>query len=447
MEFPLIAPPRRHRRTSLSSAAALLMFGGISPAAMAQQYDPFDRLGTLQGSDNPFGRDRNVGVSERPRPAYNAVPIKAGSLQIMPQLVTKLDLDDNIYALQTPRSNDEILLFRPRLSIGRPSPNMAWSIAGEYEGTRYLQHSSENTNDYAVQGSARYTIRRDTILDLRLLQSRDSEERASPDSLTGIVRPNQFYRSEAFGELSHSFNRLRLRGTLDYERRNYLDNRDAAGNEIDQDFRDHSTLTGSMIVEYGLSPSFAVFTAASANSRDYRTRIGPVPARDSSGYELALGANFDVGHLMRGSLRLGYLEQDYKDPLFNDVNGLLVRGELAYFVTPLVTLTAKIDRNVSETGVIEAAGYVRTAASFRADYELLRNLILRAEVGNEHRNFVGADRRDNRFTGDLSATYLISPRWSLQMSLNHRGQNSSGLLSGRDFSENRLSIGAVLKGL
>jgi hypothetical protein len=116
-------------------------------------------------------------------------------------------------------------------------------------------------------------------------------------------------------------------------------------------------------------------------------------------------------------------------------------------VTPLVTLTAKIDRNVSETGVIEAAGYVRTAASFRADYELLRNLILRAEVGNEHRNFVGADRRDNRFTGDLSATYLISPRWSLQMSLNHRGQNSSGLLSGRDFSENRLSIGAVLKGL
>jgi len=150
---------------------------------------------------------------------------------------------------------------------------------------------------------------------------------------------------------------------------------------------------------------------------------------------------------MRGSLRLGYLEQDYKDPLFNDVNGLLVRGELAYFVTPLVTLTAKIDRNVAETGVIEAAGYVRTAASFRADYELLRNLILRAEVGNEHRNFVGADRRDNRFTGDLSATYLISPRWSLQMSLNHRGQNSSGLLSGRDFSENRLSIGAVLKGL
>src|ERR1044072_3209428 len=166
MELAVLALPRRHRPTSLS-AAALLMFGGISPAAMAQQYDPFDRLGTLQGSDNPFGRGRNVGVAERPRPAYDAGPIKVGSLAILPQLVTKLDLDDNIYALPAPRSNDEILLFRPRLSIGRPSPNLAWSIAGEYEGKRYLRNGSENTNDYAAQGNAHYTIQRDTILDLR----------------------------------------------------------------------------------------------------------------------------------------------------------------------------------------------------------------------------------------------------------------------------------------
>ncbi|MBK5264077.1 MAG: outer membrane beta-barrel protein, partial [Alphaproteobacteria bacterium] len=328
MTFPA---PSHVRSAGLSSLATLLMLGGITPAAMAQQYDPFDRLGTLQGSDNPFGRDRNVGVSERSRPDYEAVPIKAGSLEIMPQLVTKLDLDDNIYALNAPRVGDGILHIRPRLSIGRPSPDLAWSIAGEYEGTRYFQNGSENTDDYAVQGSARYTIRRNTILDLRLLQSRNSEERTSPDSPAAIVRPNRFDRSEAYGELAHSFNRLRLRGTLDYERRNYIDNHDNAGNEIDQDFRDRSTLTGSMIAEYAFSPSFALFTAASSNTRDYRARTGLLPARDSSGYELALGANFELGRLMRGSLRLGYLEQDYKDPLFNDVGGLLVRGELAYF--------------------------------------------------------------------------------------------------------------------
>jgi hypothetical protein len=68
-------------------------------------------------------------------------------------------------------------------------------------------------------------------------------------------------------------------------------------------------------------------------------------------------------------------------------------------------------------------------------------------VGNEHRSFVGADRRDDRFTGDLGATWLLSPRWSLQMGFSHRGQDSKGLLQGRDFSENRLSLGAVFKGL
>ncbi|MBK5265363.1 MAG: outer membrane beta-barrel protein, partial [Alphaproteobacteria bacterium] len=132
---------------------------------------------------------------------------------------------------------------------------------------------------------------------------------------------------------------------------------------------------------------------------------------------------------------------------FNDVGGLLVRGELAYFITPLVTLTAKVNRDVAETGVIEAAGYVRTTASLRADYELLRNVILRAEAENEHRNFVGINRQDDRFTGDLSATWLVSPRWSMQMGFSHRGQDSSGLLSGRDFSENRMSVSAVFKGL
>jgi hypothetical protein len=433
-------------RLTLSSATALLLLGG-APMAHAQSFDPFERLGTLQGSDNPFGRDRNIGVAERPRPEYEAVPIKAGSLAIMPQLVAGLELNDNIYALSSPRVNDEILRIRPRLRIARPSPNLALSLAGEYDGTRYFRNSTENTNDYTAQGNAHYTISRDTIFDLGLVHSRESEDRASPDSLAGLARPNRFYRSEAYGALTHSFNRLRLRGTLDYERRNYLSNRDGAGNMVDQNFRDRSTLTGAVIAEYGLSPSFALFVAGSANQRDYRTRIGPVPARDSSGYEAAFGANFELGRLMRGSLRLGYLEQDYKDPVFRDVDGLLIRGELAYFVTPLVTLTAKVDRDVAETGVIEAAGYVRTTTSLRADYELLRNLILRAQVGNEHRSFVGADRRDDRFTGDLGATWLLSPRWSLQMGFSHRGQDSKGLLQGRDFSENRLSLGAVFKGL
>ena len=432
---------------TLKKWAAFLLLSAPCAPAWTQQYDPFDRLGTLQGNDNPFGRDRNVGVSERPRPDYATVPIKAGSWEITPQVAAEASYDDNIYSTHSDRVDDLILRARPRLAIARPDPNFTVSLAGEYEAARYLSNGSENADTYALKGDLRATVRRNTVFSLRVLQAREAEARFSPDSEEGIVRPNRFDISEAYGEAVHTFNLLRLRGTIDYERRNYHDNHDQADAVIDQDFRDRGTLTGSAIAEYALSPSVSLFAAGSANWRDYATRIGPVPARDSKGYELALGSSFEIGHLMRASLRLGYLDQNYRDPAFADVNGALVRGELAYFVTPLVTLTAKVDRSVVDSGLAGSAGYLRTAYSLKVDYELLRNLILGAELGQEHRRYNGIDRDDDGFMGRFAASYLISPRWALRAEFRHRGQDSSGIAAGRDFGGNQVTVGAVFKGL
>lgn len=429
---------------------ALLSVAGLAclaaPAA-AQQYDPFDRLGTIQPRENIFGRDRVVGVLDRPRPAYAAQPIRAGSLNIMPQIVGTLEFDDNVFATDENRVSDGIVRLRPRVSVVRPDPDLTLSLAGEAEFTRYMSRQSENSDQCAVEGRGRYTISRETLVDLRLLQARAIEERTSPDSLTGLARPNRFDISEAYGEVRHEVGRIRVRTTLDWERRNYQDNRNPLGAVIDQDFRDRSTVTIGTIGEYAFSPRFAVFVAGSANARDYRTRIGPIPARDSRGWELAAGASFEVGKLMRGALRLGYLSQNYRSPQFRDVNGVLVRGELSYFITPLVTITATADRSVVETGVLEAAGYLRTAGGLRVDYELLRNLILQGEVGYERRRFNAVDRRDGRFAAGLTATYLVSPRWSVRGEYRYRSQDSEGLIPGRDFGQNRALVSLVFKGL
>src|SRR3546814_19015639 len=126
--------------------------------------------------------------------------------------------------------------------------------------------------------------------------------------------------------------------------------------------------------DLALSPSVALFVAGSLGKRDYRERSGPVAARDSTGFDLAAGASFELGRKARGSLRLGYLHQDYKAAEFEDVSGFLVRGELAYFLTPLVTLTGTVDRGIKETGVNGAPGYLATHMTLRAAYDLLRNL-------------------------------------------------------------------------
>ncbi|WP_066819568.1 outer membrane beta-barrel protein [Sphingomonas mali] len=418
----------------------------ITGTAFAQVSDATDSVGQAPPS-SAFGRDRNVSVMEREHPEYDPVPIHVGILELTPSMAIGTGYDDNLYAVNAPRIGDAYLHIVPRLKIVRPSPNLKLTLNGEFDLTRYASRISENQTNYRLDGGAHYVISNDTTLDLTGLYGRFAQERTEPDSPALVQRPIRFTISEATGTVTHVFNRLRVRGVLDVENRNYRDGRDALGNVVDEDFRDRTTVTGTGIVEYALSPSISLFGAGSYNIRDYRTRIGPVPARDSQGYEAAVGSSFELGAKIRGSLRLGYLEQKYREPFFADIRGMLVRGDVEYFLTPLVTLTGTIDRRVNETGILGAAGYLSTTMTLRADYELLRNLILSASVEKEARNFNNIDRDDDRWTYRASGTYRLSPRVALRADVLRRSQSSVGTVLGREFEKMRVSFGVTLSGL
>jgi hypothetical protein len=418
----------------------------ITGTAFAQVSDATDSV----GQDSPasaFGRDRNVSVMEREHPEYDPVPIDLGILELTPSMAIGTGYDDNLYAVNTPRIGDAYLHIVPRLKIVRPSPDLKLTLNGQVDLTRYASRITENQTNYRFDGSAHYVISNALTVDLSALHGRFAQERTDPDSPALVQRPIRFTISEATGAATYVFNRLRLRGVLDVENRNYRDGRDALGVVVVEDFRDRTTVTGTGIAEYALSPSISLFGVGSYNIRDYRTRIGPVPARDSQGYEVALGSSFELGAKIRGSLRAGYLKQNYRDPFFADIGGVLVRGDVEYFLTPLVTLTGTIDRRVNETGILGAAGYLSTTATLRADYELLRNLILSASVERETRNFNNIDRNDDRWTYRASGTYRLSPRVALRADVLRRSQSSTGILPGREFEKMRVSFGVTLSGL
>lgn len=425
---------------------SLLGSCGVAAPALAQQSDATDGLGSVS-SENSFGRDRNVSVLERRRPDYTAEPIHVGTLELMPRIAVGAGYDDNLFAQPNDEIGDAYVRIRPRFSLVRPSPNLKLSLDGELDLLRYADRSSENTTQYSVNAGALYTISRSDTLNLTARHGRYSQERVSPDSPTQASRPVRFTVNGGTATYTHVFNRLRVRGVVDVENRNYRDSLTPGGEEIDQDFRDHTTYTGTAIGEYALSPSVALFVAGSVNKRDYRERIGPVAARDSKGFDLAAGASFELGRKARGSLRLGYLHQDYRPTEFEDVSGFLVRGELAYFLTPLVTVTGTIDRGVKETGVSGATGYLATNMTLRADYELLRNLIISAGGELEKRDFNNIDRRDDRWTWRGSASYLVSKRMALRFDLQRRTQSSWGFNAGREFTDNRVSVGVTFSGL
>ncbi|MDR7061011.1 MULTISPECIES: outer membrane beta-barrel protein [unclassified Sphingopyxis] len=425
---------------------ALLGSCGFAVPALAQQSDATDGLGSVS-SENSFGRDRNIGVLERRRPDYTPEPIQLGVLELMPRMAIGAGYDDNLYAQEDDRIGDAYLRIRPRVSLVRPSPTLKLSLDGELDLLRYADRASENATQYSVNAGALYTISKSDTLNLTLRNGRYSQERVSPDSPTQASRPVRFTLSGATATYTHVFNRLRVRGVVDVENRNYSNSVTPLGDPIDQDFRDHTTYTGTAVGEYALSPSIALFVAGSLNKRDYRERIGPVAARDSKGFELAGGASFELGRKARGALRLGYFQQDYRPVEFEDVSGLLVRGELAYFLTPLVTITGTVDRGIKETGVNGATGYLATNMTLRADYELLRNLIISAGGELEKRDFNNIDRKDDRWTWRGSASYLVSKRMALRFDVQRRTQSSWGATAGREFTDNRVSVGLTFSGL
>ncbi|MBJ7498469.1 MAG: outer membrane beta-barrel protein [Sphingopyxis sp.] len=425
---------------------SLLGSCGVAAPALAQQSDATDGLGSVS-SENSFGRDRNVSVLERRRPDYTPEPIHVGTLELLPRMAIGVGYDDNLYAQPDDEIGDAYVRIRPRLSLVRPSPDLKLSLDGELDLLRYADRSRENATQYSVNAGALYTISRSDTLNLTLRNGRYSQERVSPDSPTQASRPIRFTLSGGTATYTHVFNRLRVRGVVDVENRNYGDSLTPGGEEIDQDFRDHTIYTGTAIGEYALSPSIALFVAGSVNKRDYRERTGPVAARDSNGFDFAAGASFELGRKARGSLRFGYLHQDYRPAEFEDVSGFLVRGELAYFLTPLVTITGTVDRGIRETGVNGATGYLATNMTLRADYELLRNLIISAGGELEKRDFNNIDRKDDRWTWRGSASYLVSKRLALRFDVQRRTQSSQGLTAGREFADNRASVGVTFSGL
>src|SRR3546814_20860231 len=76
--------------------------------------------------------------------------------------------------------------------------------------------------------------------------------------------------------------------------------------------------------------------------------------------------------------------------------------------------------------------------TLRADYELLRNLIISAGGELEKRDFNNIDRQDDRWTWRANASWLVSKRMALRFDVQRRTQSSWGFNAGREFTDNRV---------
>lgn len=431
-----------NRLLLLGSTAVVL--SATAGAASAQAIG--DSIVTSQAGSTSFVRDRNVSVRQRPRAEYEAVGLHAGGFMIYPRVIATVEHDDNIYASSVNEQDDTIWRVQPELSATSTWSRHMLSAYVRTTFNRFSDHSSENSDEWQAGASGRLDILRSANISGGADFGRFTEPRTSTTTQFASAVPIQFDQQQVYVLGTKEFNRLRLTGRVDYRNYDYHDGRTATGALVEQDDRDRdiTILTGR--ADYAVSPDTAVFVQVSGNWRNYDLKRPQVLfSRDSDGVEVLAGANFELSNVTRGEIGVGYLQQKYDDPAFDQIEGFGARGQLEWFPTQLTTVTFNASRVIEDSGIPGSAGYINTSLGAQIDHELLRNVILTGLLSYGHDDYDRLDRQDKRLRAGVSATYLLNRGVGLTVGYSHSKQDSSGRDSGFDYRINRFGATVTLQ--
>lgn len=392
--------------------------------------------------DALFKRGENVGVLERPRPGYEALGVRAGGFIVYPSLTLRAEYDDNLFARPEAQS-DTIITTTPSLEVRSDWPRHAVTLSADANLRRHDRFKSEDTDTWSVAGRGRLDVTRDTTLSGGASFADRVEPRTAATSAVEPAEPVQYQVESANLVATHQLSRVKLVGRAELARYDYRDAQDVAGGVIDEDYRDRSEIDLRAKVAYAHSPSTAFFAEVGAQQMNYERSVGP--NRDSEGLTALAGVDLEITRLITGEFSVGYLHQSFNDPAYEDISNPHYRMRIDWYPTPLITVGLTATQRVNDSPLAEAPAFLARTVEVKADYELLRNLIVSGQIHGADEDYRGIDRRDRRYGASLSANYLVNRTVGVSMRYKFETLNSSGVSQGRDFDDQSISLALVFQ--
>jgi hypothetical protein len=436
------------RRGALRGSRTLLpvLLLAIASAASAQDADR-DRIDEREAREHELRLSQQSpralidnAVVQRLRPGYDAEGIAIGGFRAYPKVAVQLAYDTNALRAQVDAA-DETAVIRPSLSIQSSWERHSLTLDASAAIERYARHGFENAESYDVTLGGVVDFGLGGHLHGLAHVGRNIEDRGSVGDLFPDGEPVRYHKQQLAGGIEEHLPGLFASLDGDFSRYRYDEVTDQ-GVTFSQDYRNRDETRAKGQVALRIAPRMAFFTEVSANSVRYDSQ--PAQADFSShGQSVLAGITFQLPAMLSGEIGIGYIRQAYDELPLGPVYGLTYDLAALWNVTPLLTLTVGVHRSIQQTPYSQAPSIIETRFETKADYELLRNLIVHAEGTVTLDDFGKLIPVDRRFDLSIGGRYLMNRTLSADLVVEwQRQQARSSFLRSYDGTAVRIGLTA-----
>jgi hypothetical protein len=392
-----------------------------------------------------FDPDKSADVMSRPRPEFDARGVRLGSFMLFPSITAGVAYHDNVFNVSDALLPQEDFLFTltPTLKLNSDWGRHALNLFAESKSYFYQDFSDEDRTDWKVGGDARLDIFGGTNLTIDGVYEEQTEAR-STDPTFAQFDQNEFSHWGVGATLNHVGGRFRGSIGTRYDETDFDDTRRRFVNAVNlfpaadpfcptgrlagqfltcnNDDRDRAIWESFVKLGYAISPGYAVFVRGKYNDRDFNSgnpSFGNLEVddtgvnRDSSGWGVEAGVDFEVARLVTGEVFLGYAEQDYDAAVLRDTDAFTFGANLQWYASMLTTVTFDVSRKIEDTTDVASmlagsSGFISDRYGVRVDHELMRNVILYGKVGFGQDEYQLIAREDDVLNAGLGALFLVN---------------------------------------
>lgn len=379
-----------------------------------------------------FDRSRNVSVEEQPRPDFSALGTHLGSFRLYPRVEIGAGGTSNTYLTERGSIASPTAYLRPSARLSSDWSRHRLQITGAATLRNYLGESPRNERVWNVGAEARLDVHRTLTVEAEASASRSFENLFSGEVLSSVAALSRYRRDFASLQATYTNGRGRAFVLADYTDLRFSPVPLLAGGIRDQGSRDRHIARVTGQVEYARSSSVSLFGQVSGSQTSFDQDLpAGEPNLDSDAVRVLGGANIDIAGRVRGTIGVGYSVRNYDAAAYDTIRGVSVESRIQLFPLRRLTLTLAGERAIEDSTLNNRSRFWNTSGNVRADYEVLRNLILNATADYSHQNYIDAPLSSDIYRAGLGGRYLASRRVHVlgSLSYSHRTSNNTRVQS------------------